>query len=272
VTGLVRLGIRVHGDQADTALAELLDLLPGGVEERTVGPDVEYATYGAADVLPERAEVEARLGSALAGLSRESVPENWERRWHEFLRPVEVREGGRSVAIRPPWIAGEPGDLVIDPGALFGAGTHATTRLCLRLLLAEPAPGGPLSDWGAGSGLLAIAAARLGWAPVSAVELDPAAVAAIRANADANGVAVDARQADLTATPAPWAPTVCANLTGPLLRELAASVERAPRRLLISGLLRDDADAVAAAWAVRGLREARRIEQDGWAGSLLVGG
>lgn len=270
MTGVVRLGIRVHGDQADTALAELLELLPGGVEERAVGGDVEYATYGAPDALPERAEVQARLGAALTGLTREPVPENWERRWHEFLRPVSVREGERALTVRPPWIAGDPGDLVIDPGLLFGAGTHASTRLCLRLLLAEPRPIGALSDWGAGSGLLAIAAARLGWSPVSAVELDPAAVAAIDANAAANGVAVRAAAGDLLATPVPWTPTVCANLTGPLLTELAGAVARPPRRLLVSGMLRDEVDGVAAAWAVRGLREARRIDEDGWAGALLA--
>jgi ribosomal protein L11 methyltransferase len=270
VSAIVRLGIRVHARQAEGALADLIELVPGGLEERVVGDEVEYATYGPGDDLPERAEVEARLGDALVSLTREPVPENWERRWHEFLGPVVAREGERELTVRPPWLEGAPDDLVIDPDVLFGAGTHATTRLCLRLLLAEPEPAGPLGDWGAGTGVLAIAAARLGWSPVLAVELDPAAVAVIEANAAANHVAVEARAGDVLAEPAPWTPMVCANLTGPLLLAIAAAGERAPERLVVSGVLAAEADAVAAAWGERGLREARRLDEDGWTGLLLV--
>ena len=78
---------------------------------------------------------------------------------------------------------------MIDPGALFGAGAHPTTQLCLELLL-DAEPGGALCDWGAGTGVLAVAAARLGWAPVTAVEVMPDGLEAIRANAAANGVEV----------------------------------------------------------------------------------
>ena len=266
---LVRLGIRVHGEQAETALAALLDLLPGGLEERALGDDVEFATYGQADALPDPAVLRDRLGGALAELSRAPVPEDWARRWHAHLGPVTVEEPGRALTIRPPWVPGEPGDLVVDPDVMFGAGTHPTTRLVLRLLLGCE-PGGALCDWGAGTGVLAVAAARLGWAPVTALELDAAAVALIAANGAANGVAIDARAADLTAEATPWAPTVCANLFAPLLTALAASVERPPERLLLSGVLTREAGGVAAAWAARGLREARRLEEDGWAASLLV--
>jgi ribosomal protein L11 methyltransferase len=269
VSGLVRLGIRVHGEHAETALATLLDLLPGGLEERSLGPDVEFATYAAPDALPDPAVLRARLGAALAGLSRAPVPEDWARRWHAHLGPVTVEEAGRALTIRPPWVPGDPGDLVVDPDVMFGAGTHPTTRLVLRLLLGCE-PGGALCDWGAGTGVLAVAAARLGWAPVTALELDAAAVAVIEANGAANGVAVEARAGDLAAGAIPWAPTVCANLFAPLLTALAASVERPPERLLLSGVLAEEAGAVADAWAERGLREARRIEEDGWAASLLA--
>jgi ribosomal protein L11 methyltransferase len=269
VSALVRLGIRVHGDQAETALAALLELLPGGLEERELGGDVEFATYAEQDALPDPAVLRARLGGALAGLSRAPVPEDWARRWHRHLGPVTVAEGDRRLTIRPPWVPGAAEDLVVDPDALFGAGTHPTTQLVLRLLLAE-APGGALCDWGAGTGVLAVAAARLGWAPVIALELDDAAVGVIDENAAANGVAIEARAADLTAAPPPWAPTVCANLFAPLLTRLAGEVERPPARLMLSGVLAAEADGVAAAWAARGLQEARRIEDEGWAASLLV--
>lgn len=264
---LVRLGIRVRGDQAELALAGLLPLLPGGVEERALGDDVEYATYAPPGELPAAGELRARLGTALVSVGREPVPADWERRWHAFLRPATVREGGRSLTVRPPWLRGDAGDLIIDPGTCFGAGTHATTRLCLRLLLAE-APDGALCDWGAGSGVLAVAAARLGWAPVTALDVDPRAVAATAANAAVNGVAVTARVHDLAASAPPWAPTVCANLTAPLLRALAGTP--APERVVASGLLRADADGVAAAFAPHGLREARRLHEQEWAALLLV--
>jgi ribosomal protein L11 methyltransferase len=269
VTGLVRLGIRVHGGQAETALAALLELLPGGLEERRLGDDVEYATYGAPDALPDECAVRERLGPALAALSREPVPEDWARRWHAFLGPVTVTEAGRSLTVRPPWVPGEPGDLVVDPDVMFGAGTHPTTRLVLRLLLAGPRPAGPLCDWGAGTGVLAVAAARLGWGPVTAIELDEAAAAVIAGNATANGVTVDVRVGDLAAGEPPWAPVVCANLFAPLLLRLAEAVERPPDVLLLSGVLAGEADGVAAAWAARGLREARRLEEDGWAALRL---
>jgi ribosomal protein L11 methyltransferase len=269
VSALVRLGIRVHGDQAETALAALLELLPGGLEERALGDDVEFATYAEQGALPAPAVLRARLGGALAGLTRAPVPDDWARRWHRHLGPVTVAEGGRSLTIRPPWVPGATEDLVLNPDVLFGAGTHPTTRLVLRLLLGE-APGGELCDWGAGTGVLAVAAARLGWSPVVALELDVAAVTVIEENAAVNGVAIEARAADLTAAPPPWAPTVCANLFAPLLTRLAAAVERPPERLLLSGVLATEADAVAGAWAGRGLRETRRIEDEGWAASLLV--
>ncbi|HWT22106.1 MAG TPA: 50S ribosomal protein L11 methyltransferase, partial [Solirubrobacteraceae bacterium] len=214
---LVRLGIRVRRERADIALAALLPLLGGGAEETEPAPEeVEYAVYGPRAELPRAADIRALAGDALVGLSVAEVPAGWERRWHEHLRPVEVAAGGRRLRIRPPWApaAADGGalELVIDPGVSFGAGGHATTRLCLELLLELDAREEGLADWGAGSGVLAVAAARLGWAPVTAVEVDPAAVAAVRANAAANGAEIDVAELDLTAAAPPWAPAVVANL------------------------------------------------------------
>jgi ribosomal protein L11 methyltransferase len=172
--------------------------------------------------------------------------------------------------VRPPWIEGDRGDLVIDPGVYFGAGTHATTRICLELLLGER-PGGAICDWGAGTGVLAIAAAGLGWGPVTAVEVEPGAVELIRANAARNGVAVEAQVGDLREG-APWAPTVLANLPRPILLEIAARLGRlahhlAPEtRIIASGMLAAETGEVVAAF---GMRERRRLERDGWAGVVL---
>jgi ribosomal protein L11 methyltransferase len=270
VSAVARLAIRVRGDRAELALADLLPLLRDGAEERAAGGDVEYVLYGRAGELPGHADVEALVGDALVAVSEEPVQDGWERRWHEHLRPVTVREGGRSLTIRPPWIDGDPDDLVIDPDVLFGAGTHPTTRLCLRLLLAEPRPAGALCDWGAGSGVLAIAAARLGWSPVAAVDVDPGAAAVIAANAAANGVAVEPLTRDLTAARPPSAPTVCANVPAPVLRALAAAVERPPRRMIVSGILRRDAAEVLDGLAALGLRLERRIDEGDWAAAVLA--
>ena len=258
---LVRLGIQVRGDRAEEALARLLPLLAAGAEERAVDDVVEYATYGAAGELPSLERVRELAGDALVHVVREPVPAGWERRWHEFLEPVRVGD----LVIRPPWIDGAASDIVIDPGLSFGAGGHPTTRLGLRLLLAGP-PGGALCDWGAGTGILGIVAARLGWDPVVAVEIEPDARATIAGNAAANGVAVTVEQGDVTSAPR-WAPTVVANLSRPLLVAAAARIEQPPERLVASGFLAGEADEVVAAW---GLREVRRLVEGEWAAVELV--
>ena len=272
--GLVRLGIRVRRDRAETALAALLPLLEGGGAEEVDPGDgtVEYALYGAPAALPEAAAVRALAGDAVVALAVTDVPAGWERAWHAHVRPVEVAVGDRRLRIRPPWGAPDDGaalDVVVHPGDTFGVAGHATTQLCLELLL-ELEPDGALCDWGAGGGVLALAAARLGFAPVEAVERDPHAVATIRANAAANGVDVRAHALDLTATAPPWAPTVCANLTLELLLAVARVVAaRPPVRMIASGVLEEQADAAAAALAGIGLGETRRRVRDGWAALRL---
>ena len=173
--------------------------------------------------------------------------------------------------MRPPWEPARPGalDVVIDPGQAFGTGAHPTTRLCLELLCDLPARG-PLADWGCGSGVLALAAARLGFDPVLACDHEPASVDATLAAAAANDVAVEVSRCDLRRAPGPWAPTVTANLVRPLLLEVAALMERPPERLIASGLETGEADEVAAAFARRGLREQARREGDGWSAILLT--
>ena len=121
--------------------------------------------YG--DTLPSDEEVRALAGDVVLELVRSAVDSGWASAWQAHLTPVAAA----GFTIRPPWLPGAPDDLVIDPGPSFGAASHPTTRMCLELL-GELEPGGMLVDWGTGSGVLAIAAARLGFAPVVAVELD----------------------------------------------------------------------------------------------------
>jgi ribosomal protein L11 methyltransferase len=271
---LARLGIRVRREQAELALAALLPVLQHGAEEtEPAAGEVEYALYAPRGELPSTEQIRGLVGDALVAVTLRDVPEGWERRWHEHLQPVEVASGGRRLRVRPPWepAGGEQDvlEIVIDPGELFGAGTHATTQLCLELLLEQHAGGG-LCDWGAGSGVLAVAAARLGFAPVDAVELTEAGPEAIRRNATANGVAVRASRLDLTADSPPWAPTVTANLTLEVLQAIAARpLERPPQRMIASGVLTARADALAAAFARHGLAEAERRVRGDWAAVQL---
>jgi ribosomal protein L11 methyltransferase len=251
-------------------LAELIDVFPGGVEEVDAGDQVEYAVYGAPGELPSLPDLRAAAGGALVGVRTTEVADDWADRWRAFHRPLTV--AGR-LHVRPPWAPPpEPGllDVVIDPGRAFGTGAHATTKLALELLIEGPAARGPLVDWGSGSGVLAIAAAKLGYAPVEAVDHDPLAVQATVDNAAANGVALSVQRADLRTDPLPAVPTVTANLLRPLLLVVARRVpDPPPRTLVISGLLEHESDEIAAAFAARGLREDARRAEGEWAALRL---
>jgi ribosomal protein L11 methyltransferase len=264
---VIRLAVRVARAEAETVLAELLELSPAGLEERDDGGDaVEYVIYGAPGELPDLPDVRAAAGRALVDVTTSEVPDDWSERWKAFHRPVQVG----AVRVRPPWepAVGDGVDVVIDPGQAFGTGAHWTTRLCLELLL-DREPGGPFADWGAGSGVLAVVAAKLGYAPVAAVDHDPLSVQACAVNAAANGVALDVARVDLRSEPGPWAPVVCANLLRPLLLRVAALLARPPELLVISGLLAEEADEVAAAFRVRGMVEEDRRTGGEWAAVAL---
>lgn len=305
---MIRLAIRVRREQAEIVLAELLELARSGVEEVDVDSEtVEYAIYGAAGELPELPDLRAAAAGALVDVSSREIADDWDERWREFHRPVVL--GGR-LCIRPPWAPpplaagrvspggetsraseGSPGgnasggmiDIVIDPARAFGTGAHDTTRLCLELLLeVAPAlragdfPGFAAVDLGCGSGVLAIAAARLGLTPVLALDYDPLSVEATLANAAVNGVVdvLQVRRLDLRSETVPQAPLVLANLLAPLLRDWCAQLARGSGRLpgtvIASGLLAVEADALCAEFADVGLREERRRVQGEWAALVLT--
>jgi ribosomal protein L11 methyltransferase len=268
---MLRLAVRVRREHAELALAELLELAPGGVEEVDRGDVVEYAVYGAPGEIPALPDLQAAAGDALVEVSTSEVADDWDVRWREFHQPVEV--GGR-LRLRAPWHQPlEKGsdpvlkEVVIDPGQAFGTGAHPTTKLCLEALCALPDPGGPLVDVGCGSGVLAIAAARLGWAPVLGLDHERESVQATAENAAANGVDLDVRRFDLRDGPVPAAPTLVANLLRPLL--LALRLEAPPRTLIASGLLAHEGDEVAAALAAHGLIETRRLAAQEWIALVL---
>lgn len=162
--------------------------------------------------------------------------------------------------VGPPWES-PPVDavaVVIDPGRAFGTGAHATTRLCLELLVAQPR--GSLLDVGCGSGVLAIAAAKLGFAPVTALDDDPVAVEIAAQNAAANGVSLELRLADATVERLPAAGTVVANIALAPLQALAGRLDCL--RAITAGYLERDE------LRLPGFARSRRLVAEGWAADL----
>jgi ribosomal protein L11 methyltransferase len=162
--------------------------------------------------------------------------------------------------IGPPWTEPREGlvPVVIDPGRAFGTGAHPTTRLCLGLL--QEVARGSLLDAGCGSGVLAIAAVRLGFEPVIAIDDDPEAVEAARLNAETNEVKLDLRRADALADPLPRTEVAVCNISLPVLEELAPRLDCLA--LVASGFLASDELQLA------GYEVVRRIEQSEWAAVL----
>jgi ribosomal protein L11 methyltransferase len=289
---LIRLAVRCSPEQAEIVLAELIVLAPNGVEEEHGQGYVEYAIYGGEGELPELGEVEAAAGDGLVEVVATEIPDDWADRWQDFHKPLLV--GGR-LWLRPSWEEPREGaiDLVVDPGRAFGTGAHPTTRLCLELLLelaAAGEAGGPLADLGTGSGVLAIAAAKLGWGPVRGYDHEQAALEAARANAAANGVELKLERINLRERLPDLVPTTVANLTAPILSTVAMQLEGAGHRgrarrsnsgeappspppvtatMVLSGLLPSELDAVAAAFESAGLAEAERRRDGDWAALLL---
>src|SRR4051812_18757279 len=167
---MVRLAFRAPADQAEIVLAALVELAPSGVEQVDGDGFTEFALYGAPGELPSFPEGEADVGGIVVHVSGREIPDDWSERWKRFHRPVLI---GGQIYVRPPWEepAVRPGviEIVIDPGQAFGTGTHPTTALCLELML-DLQPGGSFADLGCGSGVLAIAAAKLGLSPPPPVD------------------------------------------------------------------------------------------------------
>ena len=288
---MIRLAVRCSSELADQVLAELTVLAPNGVEEERGPGYVEYAIYGGEGELPDLGELDAVVGEGRIEVSSTEIPDDWADRWRDFHKPLLV---GDRLWLRPSWEPPREGaiDVVVDPGQAFGTGAHPTTRLCLEYLLELAAAGGatgPLTDLGTGSGVLAIAAAKLGWNPVGAYDHEPAAIEASATNASINGVQLSLDQVNLRESLPPLAPTVVANMTSPILKAVAAQLSvdegsgvsrrnlqsvtkghpRPLTTLVCSGILPPELDQVAGAFGDAGLVEAdRRIDGD-WAALLL---
>jgi ribosomal protein L11 methyltransferase len=241
----------VPAERAEQARARMLELFPDGFEERdSPDGDVELVAY-------TDGSGEERLWQAFGGARGEDVAEDWAERWRRFHQPAQLG----SMWIGPPW-RDPPPDLltiVIDPGRAFGTGSHATTRLCLELL--ESVGRGSLLDIGCGSGVLSIAAAKLGFDPVVALDADANAVEATSANAAANGVTVDVRSADAATDELPSTDVAVSNITLELVETVLARL-RAPL-VITSGYVSSEQPRTDR------YRSVKRLERDGWAADLL---
>jgi ribosomal protein L11 methyltransferase len=264
-----RLAFRVPAADKESVLDALLALLPAGVHEREGDGWVELSSFAGA--LPSRAVLEAAAGP-LDGWSEEDVPADWRARRGRFGGGgALVRD---RVLIRSPWdpAAGEGVvDVVVERrGSAFGSGSHPTTQMCVALML-DIEPGGDAADLGCGVGTLAIAAAKLGWAPVVAVDRVPVAVEVARENVARNGVDVACAVADLAVDDVPLAALLLVNAPPPVHERVAGALTGAVRHIVISGIVRGEAEAVLGAYSAAGCAVAEALgTEDEWIAARLT--
>jgi ribosomal protein L11 methyltransferase len=261
----------VRTGSPDVLLAIVDDFGPTAVEERDEIVRVFFLTTG------DRDAAQRALAPRFDVAAIDVPDEDWARRSQENLKPITV---GR-ITVAPPWadtlchqpsaISRQPSAIliVILPSMGFGTGHHITTRLCLAALQAIDVTNQTLLDVGTGSGVLAIAANRLGGARAIGIDYDPDAIQSARENLDLNP---EARQVtfdlvDLAAGALPAVDVVTANLTGALLVRSAGALLAAVRpggTLILSGIQSHERDEVRQAFAVAAVCWER--EEDGWVG------
>ena len=295
---MLRVAIGVTASQAELAVAawEVAGVHNSSVEYILDEPFEE--PWPGHDNRSDRAEVAAYLtaeqwngiepafrGASAAMLDRDPeihvapMPDrDWRTAWHDHFNLVRI-PGSRPIIVRPPQIAYEakPGEVVIDlvPGLAFGTGQHQSSRLCLGLLAERISGGEQVLDVGTGSGILAVAAARLGAATVLATDIDPLAVDAARQTVRQNRMTeiVDVRKGSIPA--GDRFDLITANLTADILQHLAADLAAALRSggtLIASGLIDARVNDVGGAFESVGLRVEVVEAEDEWRGMVLRAG
>jgi len=291
--------LRATGPAASREIASALFIAAGspGVSEgfTGAGPDAVLAASPAKELAPAEgsrdgeAELTAYLpeaaGAGLEGLSAKLSPlgwsfavskytdVDWSVKWRAGLRPVRVSAHGRTLLVKPAWSRARPGPgtvtVEIDPSMAFGTGTHATTKLCLRAIMRilHEGPGVEVLDVGCGTGVLAIAAVKLGAAGAVGVDTDPVALRVARANVRKNGVRVKISSLPVGRVRGRFGLVVANILSGELLRLAPALFGKVGPggRLVLSGILDGEAERVGAAYGALGLRRVKTLTSGGWA-------
>jgi len=241
-------GIEVLDRRAALLAPEAASLAPGRILVRAYVPLDEYRG--------DRFDVSGIPGSILHPPTK--LDDSWRTNWKRFFKASRV---GRRFVVRPPWddlTDRNPGDIdiVIDPGMAFGTGTHETTRLCLQQFDIIDLEGARVLDVGCGSGVLAVAAVKVGASSVVAIDIDQAAIDATDENAERNHVAgIEASVTPIHALTGTW-DVVVANILASVLVALREELFRCVRpggTLLLSGILADEAEDVADAFTGLGL-------------------
>jgi ribosomal protein L11 methyltransferase len=259
--------------EAEEAAADILRrFAPRGVAIEPAGPCVVVKAYlpDGSDLARQRRAARRALASLPATVrSRWLWEEDWAEAWKEFFPVLRV---SRRLVICPAWRSyrARAGEAVIriDPGMAFGTGQHPTTLMCLRALEEAIQPGMDVLDLGTGSGILALAAARLGAATVLALDTDPQAVRSARENARLNGLeaVVRVKEGTLDDAPSPF-DVVAANISAAVIVELAGAMAAAlkPGGVLIAGgFIGETAASVAAALTAASLSVERTLSDSAW--------
>lgn len=256
------LTLAVRPGQLESALDLLLPRFPDGVHLLEQEDRTDVLVYRDQPPDPVTGLDDLLLGPP----TLTEVSDDWRERRRDRFRP---RVYGGRLAVRPEW-APPPGDGLLDvvlvaEAAAFGTGDHPTTRACLELL-SHLGPEDSLADLGCGSGVVAIAAARLGWGTVHAVDVDPRSVRATTENARRNQVDVSTRVLDLVREPPPPATLSVANVPSWVHERLAPRVSS--RTVVATGIESRHREAVARAYQAAGYRQVVLEDLMGW--SLLV--
>lgn len=287
--------LTVSGELSEPVADLLARHAPGGVvvesQADESGPPASTRPFIVRAYLPADDKLEARRRAVEEGMwhlsqiiplppatFRPVAEEDWSETWKERYHPIPI---GRRLLIMPAWLAAPAGDrlaILLDPGMAFGTGTHPTTQLCLAALEDYLQPGDTVVDLGSGSGILSIAAAKLGAARVLAIDIDTDAVRAAAENIQRNQVqwVVEVHQGSLPmvmAECAGGADLLVANILANTLEDMAASglglVVRDGGTAILSGILADQAQSVIDACEAHGLKWRRSLAQEDWRALIL---
>jgi len=272
----LRLPESALSEQAFEQLCEQLEACGNAVETEVKSGASEYVAWFPAGSDEQESRARITAGALLLGICEtdiglKSLNDDWETAWQRDWHGMPI---GRHLWVRPSFCEPAPEDridIVLDPGMAFGTGQHATTRLCLETIerVCIESPPKSMLDMGAGSGLLAIAAGRLGAKGIVAIDNDPISVEASKVNSGINGVELESLLGDTP--PVQTFELVAANiLAGPLIDMAPALARCVGKRLVLSGLLVTQVDSVTQAYVAAGLTHARTDTMDEWASVELV--